>query len=176
MASTKPALWVPKNQSEGPVTFHKTDSDDSDSYDDAEEYYPALAEEYDLISIVSQPAPNWGKNKGESFAEILKRNLDADANTSFDAPQITHKHILTKPRNVKVQEPPQQLDMDSIAFVGHSYFNEKGAGYIARKNSLRLRPDEAKRMDMINVKKEKQRNGESTKKQKKLRVVKKVKE
>lgn len=64
-----------------------------------------------------------------------------------------------------------ELDLDSISFIGHSYYNQKGSSCIKRKASLRLRPDELKRRDRINEKKDMQREGISTKKEKRFKVV-----
>jgi len=157
------------------VTFNTTSSDDSDSYDEYEEVDDYLDNEknvnsYDFVSIVVDQGVKHEAWSKPSFANVLRSNMEEQQ--TQETQEQRPRYIKIKPKKNKNNEDERpELDLDSISFVGHSYYNSKGHSYIARQQSLRKRPDEERRRDCIKEKKDKQREGISTKKEKKLRFV-----
>ena len=122
--------------------------------------------EYDIVSIV----PTVTKNHDEPACKIWANIVGEQTEIRMPKPQVMN-YLPPKKKNMKDLSSAPQLDLDSISFVGHSYYNQKGSANIKRKGSLRLRPDEERRKERINEKKEKQRTGISTKKERRMKVV-----
>ena len=163
-----------EGQKPGPEETEWYDEDDEEYYDEVDNEI----NEYTSVQIIS-PVPNTvvnpaGSSDKPSFAEMAKKSAEKNKRSSQDISKTPiHSRSTTpipseeaKRRTLKIKvgdyvkktPPPQpQTYFDDDQDVNQQYYDLKGSGGQSHVAGLRLRPDEAKRKEMIVGKKNIQR-------------------
>ena len=163
-----------QDQKLGPEETEWYDEEEEEYYDDVDNEI----NEYTSVQIIS-PVPNAvvnpvGSGDKPSFAEMARRSAEKNKRGAQDISKTPISSRSTTPvpseetkrRTVKIKvgeyvkktPPPQaQTYFDEDPDVNQQYFDLKGSGGQSHTASLRLRPDEAKRKELIVGKKNVQR-------------------
>jgi hypothetical protein len=145
------------------------DSLGSEEYDYEYEYYEEVVREEE-INVEAPPAVSKG---GFSWADMVKRPpvqpvVEEPPTPTAEESTTVNQPIPSKPKAFKVVSitkplPPQNNSQQAADDGGDNadeFYARKSHGGRTHVNSLKLRPDEAKRKDFLISKREAQRSGQ----------------
>lgn len=125
----------------------------------------------DAILLNNPPNEDEDSNKAEASPDLSKKPTSKPKIVVVTPPR-THRQSVGMRRNSKsmgnlraldhMQEPHDDIDSAVLGETDASeYYSRKARGALGRKNGQKMRPDEAKRLDIIMAKKSLQREHKS---------------